>query len=351
MANQNIGFNPIQCTSKTFSKLTPQEGYLYFVTDTKQMFLAKDGNFIDMCGGINLVYGEKEIEYDNSGLLPDPNVIFYLEDLEKNEAPLVNDLILNKDGCFYRVKSVNEDVIETTRLTLQGTGTGGGPGGGGGSTTGGSYSISLSGGNAKVYSSTADRMDISFTGYYNGTDDNYISYVSFTIKGQENPFYENANVILPFNQLNTINLIDYISLFTTNKTTVTIKVADKFGAERSTNFTVQIVELSISPSLNNIFSTSSNEYTYSCRLSGATSGVSEKKLVYTFYNENNLNTPVLVTEEKLLVNQEGTIQTKINFGSLSHGVYLLSVMAEAQIAGSTTKIKSNILTHKVIYFD
>jgi hypothetical protein len=118
MANQNIGFNPIQCSSKTFSKLTPQEGYLYFVTDTKQMFLGKDGAFIDMCGGINLVYGEKEIEYDNSGLLPDPNVIFYLEDLEKNEAPLVNDLILNKDGCFYRVKSVNEDVIETTRLTL-----------------------------------------------------------------------------------------------------------------------------------------------------------------------------------------------------------------------------------------
>jgi hypothetical protein len=194
-------------------------------------------------------------------------------------------------------------------------------------------------------------MDVSFTGYYNGTDDNYLSYISFTIKGQENPFYENANAYLPFNQLNTINLIDYINLFSANKTTVTIKVADKFGAERSTNFTVQIVELSISPSLNNIFSSTSNEYTYSCRLSGATSGVSDKKLVYTFYNENNLATPVLTTEEKLLVSQEGTIQTKLNFNSLTHGVYLMSVSAEAQITGSTTKIKSNILTHKVIYFD
>ena len=111
MTNQNIGFNPIQCTSKIFEKLSPQEGYLYFLTDTKQIFLGKNDKFIDMCGGINLIYGEKEIKYDDSGALPDPNVIFYLNDLEKKEIPLINDLILNKDGCFYRVKSINEDAI------------------------------------------------------------------------------------------------------------------------------------------------------------------------------------------------------------------------------------------------
>jgi hypothetical protein len=41
---------------------------------------------------------------------------------------LINDLILNSDGCFYRVNSIDGNVIETTRLTLRGSGGGGGTG-------------------------------------------------------------------------------------------------------------------------------------------------------------------------------------------------------------------------------
>lgn len=29
-----------------------------------------------MCGGLNIVYGTKKIEYENSGQTPDPNVTF-----------------------------------------------------------------------------------------------------------------------------------------------------------------------------------------------------------------------------------------------------------------------------------
>jgi hypothetical protein len=47
----------------------------------------------------------------------------------------VDDLILNIDGCFYRVTGIeDEEIIRTERLTLQGTGTGGGGGSGGGGT-------------------------------------------------------------------------------------------------------------------------------------------------------------------------------------------------------------------------
>ena len=53
----------------------------------------------------------KEIEYDNSGITPDPNVTFYLEEIEGNEIPEVDNLILNIDGCFYRVKSVSDEEI------------------------------------------------------------------------------------------------------------------------------------------------------------------------------------------------------------------------------------------------
>jgi hypothetical protein len=31
----NIEFNPIQCTSEIFKSLEPQDGFLYFLTDTK----------------------------------------------------------------------------------------------------------------------------------------------------------------------------------------------------------------------------------------------------------------------------------------------------------------------------
>jgi hypothetical protein len=109
--NYNIEFNPIQCTSQVFKNLDAQEGFLYFVTDTKQIFLGKNGKFIDMCGGIDIVYGIKEIEYENSGQAPDPEVHFSIDDLIEREMPKVNDLILNKDGCFYKVITIEDELI------------------------------------------------------------------------------------------------------------------------------------------------------------------------------------------------------------------------------------------------
>jgi hypothetical protein len=40
------------------------------------MFLGKNNEFIDMCGGVNIYYGTKEIIYENSGQAPNPNVVF-----------------------------------------------------------------------------------------------------------------------------------------------------------------------------------------------------------------------------------------------------------------------------------
>ena len=175
MSKNECRFYPVQCSDETFKKLAPQEGYVYFVTDTKKLYLGKQNEMIPMCSTSGFFYGIKEIEYDNSGILPDPNVIFYLDEIEGEDIPEVDDLILNKDGCFYRVKNVAEDGLETLRLTLQGTGTGGGGGGGGDSPTGGSFSISIVDGKAKTYASTATTMPVKFKANYNGTDGNVIS--------------------------------------------------------------------------------------------------------------------------------------------------------------------------------
>ena len=348
----NIEFNPIQCTSQVFKNLTPQDGFLYFVTDTKQMKLAKDGKFIDMCGGLNIVYGNKEIEYENSGQTPDPEVTFYIYELEKQEAPLVGDLILNIDGCFYKVVSVDEDIIETTRVTLQGSGTGTG-GGGSGDITGGSYSINVPN-STNIFSSMTEKMEIEFIGYYNGIDDNFINYVSFSIgpvSETNRPFYEITNQQFAFNVSHKIDLINFIDNFGSEFKTVYINTEDKYGSQRSKKFTIQVVDLSLKAEKDIIFSSKEDYPTYSCLVSGAKSGIENKKIICSFFNEDNLNAVIYKQEIELDSNFTGSKQFNLNFIDLNHGVYVMTVQAEAKILGSATIIKSNLLTHRVVRFN
>jgi hypothetical protein len=137
--NGKVRFNPVQCTEDMLKQLAPTPGYLYLTTDSKKIYLGTQEAKLPMCAASGFFYGTKEIEYDNSGVAPDPKVTFLFNEVEGDDVPEIDDLILNIDGCFYRVKSVSKESeeIETTRLTLQGTG----GGGGGGSSSGGSFSI------------------------------------------------------------------------------------------------------------------------------------------------------------------------------------------------------------------
>ena len=349
MPNNECRFYPVQCTDETFQTLSPQEGFVYFVTDKKKIYLGKQGNMIPMCATSGFFYGIKEIEYDNSGIMPDPNVVFYLDEIEGDDIPEVDDLILNKDGCFYRVKNVAEDGLETVRLTLQGSGGGGGGGsGGGGESTGGSFSISIVDGKAKTYASTATTMPVKFKANYNGTDGNVISQVAFKRKGDENPFYT-VDKVMAFNEEHSIDIFDYKHLFNSNKTTVTVYVYDMYGTERSTSITVQIVDLELRKTKDDLIASYSNTYTYSCQLIGATSGVTDKKIVYTLYNENNVK--VSEQTKELAAAEEDEIQFGLNLTTLPHGVYTLTVQASAQIAGTLTVLPSNTLTHKIAKFE
>ena len=295
-----------------------QEGYVYFVTDKKKLFLGKNNQMIPMCASSGIFYGKKPIEYDNSGNKPDPKVTFVfsldesVSEIEGTDKPELDDLILNvgtaefEDGCFYRVVNVAEDSIETTRLTLQGTG-----GGGGGSSSGGSsanFSITVVGTTSKSYSSTATTMPITFKGYYNGTEENRIAQVKFTKRGDIEPFYIYTEKELPFNENNTLDLFPYKALFGSTRTTVTVAVQDLYGNERSTNFTVQIVELSLKASKDELLYSMEDSYLYECSLAGATSGVSSKQITYTFFDEDNLVTPRLTITEELDISHEGSLK-------------------------------------------
>ena len=318
------------------------------------MYLGKNGKFINMCGGLNIVYGTKKIEYENSGQTPDPNVTFYIHELEKQEAPLKDDLILNVDGCFYKVSSVSEDgeTIETVRLTLQGTGGGGGSSDG--SVSGGSYSVNVPT-NYNIFSSEATTMPIEFIAYLKDAEDNYINYVAFSFGGPiadgYSAFYEISNEAFAFNTPHPIDLIDYIDLFNASATSVYINTTDKYGSPRSKRFYVQVIDLTLDNEKPLIFSTFADKYTYSCKIGGAQSGISSKKLIFSFYDENNLSGNPFVIEDEVDKNYVGSWQTDLNLSNLNHGNYIMTVEAIAQITGSSTTIPSNILTHKVSKFD
>ncbi len=345
-------FYPVQCTDATFKTLRGEDGHVYFVTDKKKLYLGKKGEMIPMCANSGIFYGHRIVEYDNSGTKPDPEVTFVFDDIEGDDMPEVDDLILNvgtedyPDGCFYRVNNIVDDAIETTRLTLQGTGGGASTGP---STGGGSFSISIVGDKAKVYSSTATSMNVTFKGYYSGTEENRISQVTFTKKGDTEPFYTYTKE-LAFNENHNIDLFAYMNQFGSTRTTVTIAVQDLYGNERSTNFTIQIVELALKASKAELLYSTTPSYTYACNLAGATSGVTDKKITYTFYKESNLNVPVLTQTRELAVSDEGEMQKALDLSTLSHGVYVMKVIASASISSSNTVLYSNELIHKIARF-
>lgn len=348
--SDKIPFMPVLGSADVIKAQQPRDGYMYFTTDSRQIFVAHDGKMIEECGGLRLFYGNKDIEYDNSGLTPDPNVSFLSGELEETDfSPLVNDLILNKDGCFYRVTEVVDDFFQTTRLTLQGTGTGSGSGGSG-DATGGSFSLKLTGTTAKVYSSNTEKMLVPFISYYSGTDDNYIDQVAFYFQGKEDsPFMFKSNLHYSFNEEHSIDLIDCIDQFDSSQKKVYIAVYDKYGNSRSTYFTIQMVELSIEASTAELFYTMEQEPTYAFTLNGSSSSLSNKKLVYNIYAEDNVTIPLFTGESDIA---SGTsIQKKLNLKNLSHGSYVLETQVTATIVGSSDVLKSNTLTHTMIYFD
>lgn len=115
------------------------DGQLLFAVDTKQIYLDYDvennGIYegperIKFGGSTGIWYGTKTNDKDE-GMLE-----FSVDDLDNaTDLPSENDLVLNSDGCFYRVKEIDKhnQTFTAIRLTLAGGGGTGGPGASGSS--------------------------------------------------------------------------------------------------------------------------------------------------------------------------------------------------------------------------
>ena len=196
----------------------PEDGKIYFTTDTKKILLGKNEKFLTMGNNLDIFYGKKDIPIDNSGNVPNPNVTFYLNKINNEtgllepevdigtSAPEVDDLILNIDGCFYKITGINDtkDIFYTERLTLQGTGSGGS--GGGGSAVS-SFSIMAPEGTTAYFASETSIAEIYVKGF--STDDtNYISRVTCAFSATpENPFFIRDGLEHPLGTNFPINLL------------------------------------------------------------------------------------------------------------------------------------------------
>lgn len=132
MNESNISFRAAQGKESNIMKTEYNEGWLYFATDSKKIYLDANGTpKLPMGGNSGIYYGKLEHE----DVIPEGQTEFEftLYDIEGNDDPSrlnipnKDDLILNiPDGCFYRVMSISgtgyETIIATEKLTIAGGG-------------------------------------------------------------------------------------------------------------------------------------------------------------------------------------------------------------------------------------
>ena len=354
MQRNNIPFRPVRTLeSKLGSDIAINDGYLYFTTDTQKIFLGlPNGEKISMGGNTGIFYGQKTIEYPDDGNKPNPEVIFTLSqlseesDIEGNRLPLIDDLILNTDGCFYRVVDIiDENSVLTNRITLQGTGSGGG---GDSPSGGGSFTIARDGSQTKYYSSGDMEMLIGIIAHSNDTE-NYISMVEVSFnKDFSEPFKIDEGLMWPLERLYTIDLIKQKDQFSGVAKRVYVRITDKYGVQRSTYYDIIIAVLQIQTVEPVIIQAKDNIFTFSCNIEG-NAGIVDRVIEYRFYDKTGNEITNYYQYSNVEINETNIVKT-IDVSNMQHGDYEMRVALRGRVGGANT-IYSNVLTRKIVKYD
>jgi hypothetical protein len=135
-SENRIPFHPAVGTESIILKQEPREGWVWFATDSKKIYYSDGNVHLPMGGNSSVFYGTKSFE-DETVDEGQTEFVFTVYEIDGNgdvldgnfKIPNIDDLILNEDGCFYRVTDIDgeaEDTeIYTTKLTIAGSGGGG----------------------------------------------------------------------------------------------------------------------------------------------------------------------------------------------------------------------------------
>ena len=354
--NKDVVFRPVRCFEKQLTGKTAVDGFVYFTTDSKKIYCGVGGKFIPMGGNSGIYYGTRTFTEDETGT-DQTDFIFFRDHIDGGELPQLNDLILNSDGCFYRVVNASENQCIGRRLTVAGGS--GGPVGPGGSGSVPSLSDEYNGATVYFNINKPDTMKLYFTATSLVPENNSIRKLRILI-GTNEIIEDNLNY--KFNTKIELDLNKYLKyLNTSGPNTISVEATDAFnGTSQKLFFNVTIVNLALetkSPPILKVDLTTGEEGNYAnyfAQPKGG-SGLKNRNLIIKVTPINDLNN--IVYSDTIKVNNTDEIPININMKDLTnpvHGVYYLSVGYEAYVDnpnGSVDIIDAEKLEAQIIYFD
>lgn len=357
--NKEIAFRPVRCSEKQLSGKTAVDGFVYFTTDSKKIYCGVGENFVPMGGNSGIYYGTRTFTEDETGTTQ-TDFVFLPGHIDGGELPQLNDLILNSDGCFYRVVSLNENQCVGRRLTVAGSG--GGPAGPGGN-TGGSSAPSLvdqyNGATVYFNVNKPDTMKMYFKATSLVPENNYIRKLRIIIGANE---IIEDNLSHQFDRDIEFDLNKYIKyLNTSGANTISIEATDAFGGTSYKLFLYPtLVNLALetkAPAILKVDLTDGEggDYVPYFATPKGGSNLKDRNLVVKITPLNDLNN--ILYQESIKVSNTAEIPININMKDISnpvHGVYYMSVVYEAYVNGQNGElitIDSEKLEAQIIYFD
>ena len=125
----NTKLKVIRGLDATIAAIPVTDGQLYFATDSGRLYLDGPTERTVMGGsGASLYYAEDLGVETNAA----KKYLISRAAVPGHNNVKMDDLIINADGCFYRVGLIQADTFVCDRMAVSGTGGGGGGGEGGG---------------------------------------------------------------------------------------------------------------------------------------------------------------------------------------------------------------------------
>ena len=346
-----IPFNVVKGSEAAIKSCDPKQGYLWFALDTRKIYYSDGSDFISMGGNSSVFYGTLTWDPDH---LPDSDQVdfdFSLSDIEGEAIPNINDLILNSDGCFYRVTATEgtgaATIIKTIKLTIAGSGSGGQ--GGGGTITTSVITIAVQ--NAtKYFLDTEENPTFSFDVHSTLESGNQISKITYTIGSRT---FED-DTPHAFGTI-TLDLKNYFNSISENGTNLSFVVEDIYGARKTSSvYSLRKVHLILNADTSNnknILQATNKQLQYRALLQGSSS-ISNIVLTYNIYVEGS-NTPINTIEKSISSLTGSVISQDFDFAEIDTigdgiGAYSLKISATGTAGGQI--VTSNELTHSIISY-
>ena len=344
-----LPFNVVKGSEAAIKASRPLPGYLWFALDTRKIYYSDGEDFISMGGNSSVFFGTLTWPEDNP---PDSDQVefdFTPADIEGDATPNINDLILNSDGCFYRVMAVNNGIVKTFKLTIAGSGSGGGGGGGGGSATTSVITI-VAPVSTKYFLETEKNPSFSFDVHSNIETGNKVSKITYTIGSKT--FIDDE--LHDFGTI-TFNLQNYFNSISESGTAFSFVVEDNYGGRKtSPTYTLRKVKLLLTADSGNrddILQATNKALQYRAIPTGSSS-IQNIVITYDIFVEGS-NSPIFTTTKNIASLTGSVVSQDFNFEEIDEignglGAYQLQIVCSGTAGGQT--VTSNILSHSVISY-